>query len=156
MDIIHQPLDNIGGNHRSIWILPAKEAPAFIQVSNLNIINTPLNLSSWNRIDFTFDSLSFEETPVTVDGEDGFLKMLEGMLPKDRVEVTRILYKYRNSMVVVVFMDRNGSKRLVGNKQRPALLRYSSGNGPKAADANMYNVTIQQADRDPAPYYSME
>ncbi len=155
MDILHQPLDNIGGNHRSIWILPASKAPAFIQVSKLNVI-TGLNLSTWNKIDFTFDSLSFEQTPFTFEGEDGFLKVLEGMIPKDRIEVTRILNKYRNSMVVVVFQDRNGTKRLIGSRQYPALFTYIIGNGPKPSDPNMYRVTIQQADRDEAPYYSIE
>lgn len=155
MNIIHQPLDNIGGNKRSIWILPCSDVPANIRIQKGLVLDN-LNLSSWNRIDFTFDTLRFEEVPVDAGGNTGYLKTLSGAIARDRKEFTDILQKYRNTMVVVVFEDRNGVRKLIGTKECPALFKYNRSNGPKPDDMNMYQVDIIQTDKSEAPYYQFE
>jgi hypothetical protein len=151
-NITHQPLTNIGGNLRTLYIMDSFRAP-FYQVKDLKV-RFSLNLTTWSKFDFTFNTLSFTQEPVDVAGLDAFKKMIIGFIPKDRHDIYTILK--RHSRVVVVITDRNGVKRVVGDNANPAVLKVFFNNGPGADDANRYRIEISQTDKDEAPYYDIE
>lgn len=146
--------ENIGGNVRRIFILSYKSAPSILVTGD--IVTNLLSLDNWNLIDFTQDSVSMIQEPVIILGDTGYKKSIEGFIPKERVVVSTELLRYHKQRVVVVVEDRNGVKKVVGNKKRPAILRFKINNGPKMSDANRYIVNIDQADLDLAPIYTLE
>ena len=151
-NITFQPQNNIGGNYRTLHIMDSFRAP-FYQVKDLKV-RFSLNLTTWSKFDFTFNTLSFTQEPVEVNGLDAFKKSIIGFIPKDRHEISKILKQY--SRVVVVITDRNGVKRVVGSKANPAILKFTFNNGPGPDDANRYRIEISQTDKDEAPYYDIE
>jgi hypothetical protein len=153
-NILFDASENIGGNVRRIFIVSYKSSPS-IQVAD-GIVTNFLNLTDWDLIDFTNDSLSFVQEPVVVMGDSGFKKTIEGFIPKERVEVSIELLRYHKQRVVVVVEDRNGLKKVIGTDKRPAVLRFKINNGPKMSDINRYIVNIDQSDLDPAPTYILE
>lgn len=153
-NILHEALDNIGGSSRTIHILPFDEAPIFSILDNL--VTTNLDIDSWCTIDFTFDTVSFSETEVLVSGSEAYKKVISGSIPKDRYEVSNRLKQYNKKRVVCIHTDRNGVRRVIGNRLAPAILSFNFGTGPSPDDQNKYDLLISQTDKNQAPYYSNE
>ena len=152
--ILHQPQDNLGGNIKTIHILDYKSSPTINIVAG-RVVNN-IVLANWNKIDFTQDSVSYSQEQVLVGADTAFRKSVQGNIPKERLEVSTELLRFHRKRVVVVVTDRNGIRRIIGSKANPAVLNFKLTSGPRLSDANRYEVTIAQTDKDQVAFYDIE
>lgn len=155
-NILHEPLDNIGGSLRTLHILPFDQCP-FIPINrHTNKITSSLSIEDWSKVDFTFDTIQFSHEQISNASGTIYQKVISGSIPKDRDTVSAILKSYHAKRVVVIHTDRNGIRRIIGNKECPAMLFFTNSTGPGPDDQNKFILTISQSDLNPAPYYDLE
>lgn len=122
-------------------------APAFFFASIFTA--TFKNGYDWITIDFTKETMPFNERWVD-DVNNGYADTtIGGAMPQIRAEVNATLQKYSGKAVIVECEDNNGNLRRAGTSGRLIML-YSAGTGTDVADMNGYQVQIAGRQRKPS------
>lgn len=145
--------ENIGGG---IYILIAdvKWIDAFPEVIDENIEDdiTLLSPNVWLRMDFTEETLNFNETED--EESEGFISILLGLIPKDRLDTQRKLAAFRRKRVVALYFDANGSCKVLGSKEQPAIFDLVSVDHKESrADRNEQAIQIKTDGVNRCPFY---
>lgn len=157
MDSINSLKENNIGGSKNYLLLVSKDAiDVFPDVINININDaiTLLPGESWVKWEFTEKTISFDETPRDDTGKTGFDIELVGIIPKDSLNLLRIITSSTYKRAVVLYVDSNGETRVIGSKENPAkILRPKITHGNKPTDLNHYEVVITNSHTKRAPFY---
>lgn len=120
--------------------------------------STPIGLAlgyQWTTIVPTRTTQQFAEDWTAQGGARVSRASLEFILPKDRVELIAPLWELRRLRCLVLHFDGNGTVKLMGTKDEPALVTVTDlehGSGP-GQGANQYALRATCTRRRMCPFY---
>lgn len=146
---------NVGGG-KKLLILFVEDVDVFPDIIDENIEDdiVPVSGINFTTIYFTQNTLSFTDTPINVDGREGFLSRITGIIPKDRLEIQKKLSICREKRVVCLYYSNNESVKCIGSKKKPALMTilaidHKAGN----SERNEYSIEITAQQGYMSPVY---
>ena len=146
---------NLGGGNK-LQILFSEDVDEFPDIIDENIEDNivPITGINWTTLLFTQHTLSFSDTPVDVEGREGFFTKAAGVIPKDRLEVQQKIAVCRDKRVVCLYYSNNGTVKCIGTKKRPALMTVAAiDHKAGAAERNEYSIEITSQQGYMAPHY---
>ncbi len=135
MKHLNKPSDNLGGL-LLIWAVP----PTDIIVS----LNSVDFLSTQNIFEIycTLGSMSFTEKEVQEKYGTAYKNELNAFIPKDSLEVLKIINEMSGRKWVVVMMDQNGYFKVAGTPEIPLRVSFDLDTGADTADRNGHSISF--------------
>lgn len=146
---------NVGGGNK-LLILFSEDVDTFPDIIDENIEDdiVPISGINWTTLQFTQNTLSYTDSPVDVDGREGFLSKAAGIIPKDRLEVQQKIAVCRDKRVVCLVYSNNGTVKCIGTKKRPALMTVAAIDHKAGTnERNEYSIEIYSQQGYMSPFY---
>jgi len=149
--------DNIGGG---IYVLIADLD--WIDVANFPDIfdhnyEDPIPLLEgyeWSKYELTEESISYVEEEIDFDGGRGYQTILQGLHPKDRLDLQRTLDEDRKRKCIALFYNANAQIKVFGYPDAPANFSVKKvDHGQNRSDLNSCLIEIEISHRDRPPFY---
>lgn len=110
---------------------------------------------SWTLIEPTRFTQEFSESWERPMGAQMAVARVAGVIPKDRVSLLWNLWHLHGDRYLVLVHDHNGTIKLMGTKEEPAIVRIEElthGRDPRG-DRNQYVLTAEVSRRSACPFY---
>lgn len=110
--------------------------------------------STWSRVQLDDDNGLLDEVWEMVQGSPTARCSVQGLIPKDRLELLPALWKLHKNRYLVLATTRNGDRLLLGTKEEPAQVRVARrALGEEMTDRNVYYYQVEVERRSPVPFY---
>jgi hypothetical protein len=107
--------------------------------------------TDWSRIDFTESTLLYKEELEYKKGDHFYVPSLNGLVPKNRPELTAAFDSLRLKRIVVLHPCKNGYIWVIGSKEEPARLLSPTVEHKKFMQTNGYEIQVTTDCRFPTP-----
>ncbi len=87
------------------------------------------------------------------EGAKSFLNRVAFVLPGTQKKVTGLIAKLNNDDVVILYAQRDGAIRLIGNEMFRVQLELGQNAGKSVTDSSQSTITASVSDVMPAPFY---
>jgi hypothetical protein len=144
------------GGLRKLQIVDVQDV-TFIPDAVNSVVPSAVSLTSGvtiASISFPTQGGDFAETPKDSDMGTTYTSKLRVDLPKDAVELGQWVNKYKDREVIAFYQDENGRGVIVGDLERPLLIKVSRTSGRRPADKNFYEMTLEGVSDHTAYYYT--
>ncbi len=147
--------DNLGGGKRLLFV-PVADVESISPIWR-NSIESSIVLKpgkQFYELIFILDTLRFKENRKVSSGATTYTVTITGILPKSRVELYAMLQNFDSKRFILVYVDKNGTQRLVGSIRNPAIFNDSDANdGGRTEIRNELVVEFNWLNDKPALYY---
>jgi hypothetical protein len=106
-------------------------------------------------ISFLPNAGDFSEKPKDSDSGQVIQKAIRVDVPKDAVEIGQWANDHAEKEVIALYMDENGVAVIVGDLERPLVMKVNKGTGRKANDMNKYEIMLEGISDHYSFYYQM-
>lgn len=97
----------------------------------------------------------FAEKPKDSDAGQVIQSLIRVDIPKDAVEIGQWANLNAEREVVALYMDENGTSVIVGDLERPLVLKVNRATGRKPTDYNKFDIVLEGIADHFAYYYQM-
>lgn len=87
------------------------------------------------------------------EGSKSFLNRVQFVLPGTKKKVTGLISKLNNDDVVILYPQRDGAIRVIGNEMFRVLLELGQNAGKAVTDSSQSTINASVSDINPAPFY---
>ena len=87
------------------------------------------------------------------EGAKSFLNKIAAVLPGTQKKVTGLVSKLNNDDVVILYPQRDGAIRVIGNEMFRVQVELGQNAGKAVTDSSQTTVTASVSDINPAPFY---
>lgn len=87
------------------------------------------------------------------EGSKSFLNKIAAVLPGTQKKVTGLVSKMNNDDIVILYPQRDGAIRVIGNEMFRVQVELSQNAGKAVTDSSQSTITASVSDVNPAPFY---
>jgi hypothetical protein len=119
MTVLRHTGGNIGGINPVQYVFKEDISSFIINPDSLIAVIELIPGSSWNYLYASPDSIQIEGKEEETRAGVKYHYELKMQVPKDRVDVERILFQLNNRHLIINVIDKNGVSRFFGTKESP-------------------------------------
>lgn len=102
------------------------------------------------------DSLSLDEPMEQSSAGNIWQPVVKGFYPKYTDDINNLMHEMASYRFVLIVTDKNGVKRIIGNKEEPLKFRYRMASGLKASDRGGLEFEFSGNCTSPSPVFGYE
>jgi hypothetical protein len=87
------------------------------------------------------------------EGAKSFLNKIAAVLPGTQKKVTGLVSKMNNDDIVILYPQRDGAIRVIGNEMFRVQVELGQNAGKSVTDSSQTTITASVSDINPAPFY---
>jgi hypothetical protein len=119
MTVLRHTGGNIGGINPVQYVFKEDVESFSFSQDSLYAEIVLFNHASWNYLYGTPDTIQLEGKEEETPAGTKYTYQLKMLIPKDRIDVERILFQLNNRHLIINVIDKNGVSRCFGNLQSP-------------------------------------